>query len=297
MNDLFTTETSARAADIVAALLFILALACLSKHETAKSGNIFGMVGIGVALLATIVLTIDGDIDGTDLALLGGAMALGAAIGIYQARVVEMTGMPGLIALLNSFVGLAAVLVGWNGYLLVEADPEGEEAQRLDLIGTLGIHHAEVIIGIFIGAVTFTGSIVAFLKLSTRIKSQPLSLPGKNILNLGTLIAFAVLTVWFCIDPQLWSLIAVTLLALGLGWHLSPPSEVETCPSWSRCSTATRAGPPPHRASCWRTTFDHHRSPGRLLGCVSVLHHVPCNEPLLLVRDRRWLRFRSDQHE
>ncbi|NYD57205.1 NAD(P) transhydrogenase subunit beta [Nocardioides marinisabuli] len=220
MNDLFTTETSARAADIVAALLFILALACLSKHETAKSGNIFGMVGIGVALLATIVLTIDGDIDGTDLALLGGAMALGAAIGIYQARVVEMTGMPGLIALLNSFVGLAAVLVGWNGYLLVEADPEGEEAQRLDLIGTLGIHHAEVIIGIFIGAVTFTGSIVAFLKLSTRIKSQPLSLPGKNILNLGTLIAFAVLTVWFCIDPQLWSLIAVTLLALGLGWHL-----------------------------------------------------------------------------
>ena len=87
-------------------------------------------------------------------------------------------------------------------------------------MGTLGIHHAEVFIGVFIGAVTFTGSIVAFLKLSARMKSRPLMLPGKNLLNLGALVAFAVLTVWFTITPNLWLLVAVTVLALLLGWHL-----------------------------------------------------------------------------
>jgi len=118
---------------------------------------------------------------------------VGAAIGLQRARVVEMTGMPELIALLHSFVGLAAVLVGWNGYLHVEDDLDSAEAQHLDALGTLGIHHAEVFIGVFIGAVTFTGSIIAFLKLSARISSKPLMLPGKNLLNLGSLVAFAAL--------------------------------------------------------------------------------------------------------
>jgi NAD(P) transhydrogenase subunit beta len=131
-----------------------------------------------------------------------------------------MTGMPELIALLHSFVGLAAVLVGWNGYLYVEAAPGGAEAAALAVRELAGIHSAEVVIGVFIGAVTFTGSIVAFLKLSARISSSPLMLPGKNALNLGALVAFGVLTVWFVIDPQLWLLIVVTALALALGWHL-----------------------------------------------------------------------------
>ena len=108
-------------------------------------------------------------------------MLIGAAIGLWRARVVEMTGMPELIALLHSFVGLAAVLVGWNGYLHVEADLDGAEARHLQAPRTCsGIHHAEVFIGVFIGAVTFTGSIVAFLKLSARIKSNPLMLPGQE---------------------------------------------------------------------------------------------------------------------
>jgi len=215
-----SVETTAQAAYIVAALLFILALAGLSKHETATAGNTFGMAGMAVALVATIVLAVDRDIEPVGLALLLGATAIGAAIGLYRARMVEMTGMPELIALLHSFVGLAAVLVGWNGYLLVEADPDGSEAQHLELMQTLGVHHAEVFIGVFIGAVTFTGSIVAFLKLSARIKSNPLMLPGKNFLNLGALVAFGVLTGWFVIDPQLWLLVAVTAIALLLGWHL-----------------------------------------------------------------------------
>jgi NAD(P) transhydrogenase subunit beta len=216
----FSVETAASAAYIVAALLFILALAGLSKHETAKVGNSFGIAGMGVALVATIALAIDRDVEGLGLGLLLVATAIGAAIGLWRARVVEMTGMPELIALLHSFVGLAAVLVGWNGYLHVEHHPGGEEANLLAAQDLLGIHSAEVFIGVFIGAVTFTGSIVANLKLSARIKSNPLMLPGKNLLNLGALAAFAALTVWFVVDPQLWLLIVVTILALALGWHL-----------------------------------------------------------------------------
>jgi NAD(P) transhydrogenase subunit beta len=215
-----TVELSAQAAYIVAALLFILALAGLSRHETAKSGNTFGMAGMVVALVATVALAVDRGIEGSGLALLLGATVIGAAIGLYRARVVEMTGMPELIALLHSFVGLAAVLVGWNGYLHVEADSGGTEQRRLELMGTLGIHHAEVFIGVFIGAVTFTGSIVAYLKLSAWIRSNPLMLPGKNFLNVGALVAFAGLTTWFVIEPQLWLLVAVTAIALLLGWHL-----------------------------------------------------------------------------
>jgi NAD(P) transhydrogenase subunit beta len=126
-----------------------------------------------------------------------------------------MTGMPELIALLHSFVGLAAVLTGWNGYLEVESAGRGGLGGAL-----LHIHHAEVFIGIFIGAVTFTGSVVAYLKLSARINSKPLMLPGKNLINVGTLVAFAALTVVFVVHPALWLMIAVTALALALGWHL-----------------------------------------------------------------------------
>ncbi|OBJ97519.1 NAD(P) transhydrogenase subunit beta [Mycolicibacterium fortuitum] len=217
---MFTLENVASAAYVVAALLFILALAGLSKHETSRAGNTFGMVGMAVALIATIALAFDRKIEPLGLALLIGAMVVGAAIGLWRAKVVEMTGMPELIALLHSFVGLAAVLVGWNGYLHVENNLGGEEAVKLVGEKMLGIHSAEVFIGVFIGAVTFTGSIVANLKLSARIKSAPLMLPGKNILNVGALVVFAALTVWFVIEPHLWLLIVVTVLALLLGWHL-----------------------------------------------------------------------------
>src|SRR4051812_5985923 len=210
---MFTLETTATAAYVVAAILFILALAGLSKHETSRAGNTFGIAGMAVALLATIALALARHIEPVGLALLVGAMVIGAAIGLWRAKVVEMTGMPELIALLHSFVGLAAVLVGWNGYLHVEHELGGTEAALLDGQGLLGIHSAEVFIGVFIGAVTFTGSIVANLKLSARIKSTPLMLPGKNFLNVGALVLFFALTVWFVITPQLWLLIAVTVLA------------------------------------------------------------------------------------
>jgi len=210
-----TAISLANAAYLVAALLFILSLAGLSKHETARNGVAFGIAGMTIALAATFILVVDDD-PGIGLVLLLVAMLIGAVIGLWRAKIVEMTEMPELIALLHSFVGLAAVLVGWNGYLQHTDDRglTGEAATLLD------IHHAEVFIGVFIGAVTFTGSIVAYLKLSAKMKSAPLMLPGKNWLNLGAIALFVVLTIWFVISPALWLLILVTIVALALGWHL-----------------------------------------------------------------------------
>ncbi|KQY55266.1 pyridine nucleotide transhydrogenase [Aeromicrobium sp. Root495] len=205
-----TASSIATAAYIVASLLFILSLAGLSKHETAKNGVVFGISGMVIALLATINLAVQ-NAEAVAIVLLLVALAIGGAIGIWRARIVEMTGMPELIALLHSFVGLAAVLVGWNGYL---------EHQYFPLESLENIHNAEVFIGVFIGAVTFTGSIVANLKLSAKISSAPLVLPGKNYINVGALVLFVILTIWFVASPALWLLILVTIVALALGWHL-----------------------------------------------------------------------------
>ncbi|MDO7867385.1 Re/Si-specific NAD(P)(+) transhydrogenase subunit beta [Nocardioides jiangxiensis] len=207
------------AAYIVAALLFILSLAGLSKHESAKNGLAYGVAGMVIALVATVAKVIDlsDHIDnrGVALGLMAGAVVIGGLIGLWRAKIVEMTGMPELIALLHSFVGLAAVLIGWNGHLL------GSEESLNSLVN---IHEAEVAIGIFIGAVTFTGSIVANLKLSAKMKSSPLMLPGKNFINIGSLVVFAVLTAVYVAvedhDTQTILLGALTVLALLLGWHL-----------------------------------------------------------------------------
>ncbi|WP_030900187.1 Re/Si-specific NAD(P)(+) transhydrogenase subunit beta [Streptomyces sp. NRRL S-474] len=205
-----STVTAAQAAYVVAALLFILSLAGLSQHRTSRSGVVWGIAGMVVALAATIGLASE-SITVTGLALIVVATAVGAGIGLWRARVVEMTGMPELIAIMHSLVGLAAAFVGWNGYLDVDAELSGS---------LLGIHHAEVFIGVFIGAVTFTGSVVAYLKLSARIDSRPLTLPGKHVLNVGALVAFAGLTVAFVARPNIGLLIAVTVIALALGAHL-----------------------------------------------------------------------------
>jgi NAD(P) transhydrogenase subunit beta len=218
-----SATTAAQAAYIVAALAFILSLAGLSKHESAKSGVVYGIAGMVIALVATVAYAVAGTADWpqglvwSGIVLLLVAFAVGAAIGARLALRVEMTQMPELIAILHSFVGLAAVLVAWDGYYEVEAKG-GHPAEYAGSL--LGIHHAELFIGVFIGAVTFTGSIVAYLKLAAKIKSNPLMLPAHNWLNVGALAAFVGLTVAFVIHPSLGLLIAVTVLALALGWHL-----------------------------------------------------------------------------
>ncbi len=218
--------TLVQGAYIVAGLSFILALAGLSRHESARGGNRFGIIGMAIALVATVWAATAGVSVGSvgpvevgtqgsgwlGLLLIAVAMTIGALIGLDRARKVAMTGMPELIAMLHSFVGLAAVLVGWNSSYQSAAHP--------------AIHDAEVAVGIFIGAVTFTGSIVAFLKLSARIKSAPLMLPHHNVLNLGLIVGFLVLTVVYVLLPHDATfarhllLGLITVVALFLGWHL-----------------------------------------------------------------------------
>ncbi|WP_425579939.1 Re/Si-specific NAD(P)(+) transhydrogenase subunit beta [Terrabacter terrae] len=183
-----------------------MSLAGLSKHETAKDGNVLGMVGMGLALVATLWLSLRHAPWGNVVAVFV-AMAIGAAIGIWRARRVEMTGMPELIAMLHSFVGAAAVLVGLNTF--IAADGAGDS-----------VHLVEVFLGVFIGAVTFTGSIVAFLKLSARISSRPLMLPARHWLNLAALVVSAGLLVWFVAGDSLVPLLVMTAIALAFGWHL-----------------------------------------------------------------------------
>ncbi|MEP6856719.1 MAG: Re/Si-specific NAD(P)(+) transhydrogenase subunit beta, partial [Pedococcus sp.] len=197
-----------QAAYIVAAVLFVLSLAGLSKHETAKEGNAFGVTGMALALIATVWGVLDRSQHAlTTFVFIAVAMAVGAAIGLWRARVVEMTQMPELVAMLHSFVGLAAVLVGINSFLTVGADSDT-------------VHSVEVFLGVFIGAVTLTGSIVAFLKLSARIKSSPLMLPGRHWLNLAALVVSALLLWWFASSHSIVPLLLMTVIALAFGWHL-----------------------------------------------------------------------------
>ncbi|MGB9378048.1 MAG: Re/Si-specific NAD(P)(+) transhydrogenase subunit beta [Mycobacteriales bacterium] len=203
------SATLVQACYLVAALLFVFSLAGLARHESAKAGNVFGVIGMAIALVATIAYAVQSS-SWTGFALIVAAMAVGGAIGVQRALSVEMTGMPQLIAMLHSFVGLAAVLVGFNSYLRPGALSPAME----------NIHAVEVFLGIFIGAVTLTGSIVAFLKLSARISSKPLMLPGRHYLNLAILVASAGLLVWFVASGSALPLLAMTVLALFLGWHL-----------------------------------------------------------------------------
>ncbi len=205
------TANLVQAAYIVSAVLFVLSLAGLSKHEKAKEGNAFGVAGMVIALVATIWLAVDQAENGPlTLMLIAVAMAIGAAIGLWRARVVEMTQMPELVAILHSFVGAAAVLVGYNSWL----SEEGLEGSLLT------IHNVEVFLGVFIGAVTFTGSVVAFLKLSARIKSSPLMLPARHWLNLAAVVVSAGLLAWFVASHSIVPLAVMTVIALAFGWHL-----------------------------------------------------------------------------
>ncbi|MGI6590073.1 MAG: NAD(P)(+) transhydrogenase (Re/Si-specific) subunit beta [Eggerthellaceae bacterium] len=207
---------------IMAALLFILALANLSQQKTALKGNIFGIVGMALALVAVIVVAVASDERAAYLAivLMVLALAIGAAIGIWKARHVQMTEMPQLVAQLHSFVGASAVLVGYNSFLtvpgLVLADPVAASENAF--------HLGEVGIAVFIGAVTFTGSIIAYLKLAGKISGKPLTLPGRNFLNLAMLVVIIGCIAWLVntrgVDAGLVPLGIITVVSLVLGLHL-----------------------------------------------------------------------------
>jgi NAD(P) transhydrogenase subunit beta len=210
---MFSTEL-ATVSYIGATILFILSLGGLSNQQTALRGNLYGMIGMAIAVLATIF---GPQVTWAGIPWIIGAMVIGGGIGLYAAKTVQMTQMPELVALMHSMVGLAAMLVGFSTFI----DPEASKG----FVGAAkSIHEMEIYIGILIGAVTFSGSIVAFGKLSGRIGGNPLLLPGRHWLNLVGLLV----VIWFgrafmnahSIDEGMMPLMVMTVIALLFGIHM-----------------------------------------------------------------------------
>ena len=194
------------AAYISATVLFILALGGLSNQEKAKRAVWFGIVGMAIAVVATVA-----EPSVTLSSMLIGAIVIGAVIGVVVANRVEMTGMPQLVAALHSFVGLAAVFIGLNSDMSVH--DFASNAERI-------IHEVEIFLGVFIGAVTFTGSIIAYGKLAGKIGGKALILPGRHLLNLAMVGGSFVLLLMYMNHAGSWTLYVMTVLALLLGVHL-----------------------------------------------------------------------------
>jgi NAD(P) transhydrogenase subunit beta len=197
---------------IGAAILFILSLGGLSHPETARRGNLYGMVGMLIAVLATVL---GPRVTAAGLPWIIGALAVGGAIGLYAARKVQMTQMPELVALMHSLVGLAACFVGFASYIDTSVVYEGAEKT---------IHEVEIYLGILIGAVTFSGSVIAFGKLSGKIGGKPLLLPARHWLNLAGLLAVIWYVVQFVQAPNVEAgmlpLLVMTVIALLFGIHM-----------------------------------------------------------------------------
>ena len=208
------TSSLATVAYIGATILFILSLGGLSNQETARRGNLYGMIGMALAVLATVL---GPQVTAAGIPWIVGALVVGGAIGLYAARSVQMTQMPELVALMHSMVGMAAVLVGYATYV----DPEA--SKNLDGAAH-AIHAMEIYIGIFIGAVTFSGSIAAFGKLSGRIGGSPLLLPARHWLNLAGLLAVVYFGRLFLqaetIEAGMFPLFVMSAIALLFGIHM-----------------------------------------------------------------------------
>jgi NAD(P) transhydrogenase subunit beta len=195
---------------IAATILFILALGGLSNQETSRRGNLYGIIGMLIALLVTISGLVT-----ANFGLLLGGVIIGGTVGLLLARKVEMTQMPELVAILHSLVGVAAVLVGFANFMDHSIAYTGVDKT---------IHDIETYLGILIGAVTFTGSVIAFGKLSAKISGKPLLLPARHWLNLGILIACIWMGVSFveqsAAGSGLTPLLIMTVLALLFGIHM-----------------------------------------------------------------------------
>lgn len=204
---------------LIAGVLFIFSLGGLSKHETARRGNWFGIIGISIAIGATLVIFLTPE----NLRLIGAGrliatvvmIAIGLAVGIVIASRVQMTQMPQLVAILHSFVGLAAVFVGIASHLSHVEVGSG---------AMLVIHDIEIFLGVFIGGVTFTGSIIAWGKLQGVIASKPMLLPSRHWANLGAIIVCVLLGIWFGMTESIGlasiPLILMTLISFAIGAHL-----------------------------------------------------------------------------
>ncbi len=216
------SATLATVSYIGATILFILSLGGLSNPETSRRGNLYGMIGMTIAVLATFF---GPRVTPAGYAWIIGAMVVGAAIGLYAARFVKMTQMPELVALMHSLVGLAAVLIGFANYIDPAAAFQIIDGNAIPLThAEKTIHELEVYIGILIGAVTFSGSIIAFGKLSGKITGKPVLLPGRHWINLVGLL----IVIYFggsflgteSVSQGMTPLIVMTVIALLFGIHM-----------------------------------------------------------------------------
>jgi NAD(P) transhydrogenase subunit beta len=206
------TASLATVSYIGATILFILSLGGLSNPETSRRGNVYGMIGMTIAVLATVF---GPRVTPAGFTWIIGAMVVGGSVGLYAARVVKMTQMPELVALMHSLVGLAACLVGFANYIDPSIQLEGAEKT---------IHEIEIYVGILIGAVTFSGSIIAFGKLSGKIGGKPMLLPGRHFINLIGLL----IVIWFGrefinahdVSAGMVPLIVMTVISLLFGIHM-----------------------------------------------------------------------------
>src|SRR5690242_20435509 len=197
-----------------ATILFILSLGGLSNPETSRRGNLYGMIGMTIAVLATVL---GPQVTKGGYTWILAAMVVGAAIGLYAARVVKMTQMPELVALMHSLVGLAAVLIGYANYIDPAATTHFEGAER-------SIHQLEIYLGVLIGAVTFSGSLIAFGKLSARITGKPVLIPARHWINLaGVLVVIYFGGVFIGasdVSAGMTGLVVMTVIALLFGVHM-----------------------------------------------------------------------------
>ena len=228
------------AAYIAAAVLFILSLGGLSGQESAKRAVWYGIVGMGLAVIATVF---GPDVGNWFIVLL--MIAGGAVLGAFVAARVQMTEMPQLVAALHSFVGLAAVFIGFNAHLEAAHVAGLDEAARATLTGfakilahkepvELAIMKVEVFLGVFIGAVTFTGSVVAFGKLAGKVDGKAKKLPGGHLLNAGAALLSVILLVMYFNGAGAWTLVLMTLAAFFIGYHLIMGIGGADMP-WCRC--------------------------------------------------------------
>jgi len=199
---------------IAAIILFILSLGGLSNPETSRRGNLYGMIGMAIAVLATVF---GPRVTASGLGWIAIALVAGGAVGLYLARTVKMTQMPELVAFMHSLVGLVAVLVGYASYI----DPSASAGMTG---AEMAIHHMEVYVGVLIGAVTLSGSVIAFGKLSGRIGGKPLLLPARHWLNLAGLLVVIYFGYAFMrassIDQGMMPLVVMTVIALLFGIHM-----------------------------------------------------------------------------
>ncbi|HWD23102.1 MAG TPA: Re/Si-specific NAD(P)(+) transhydrogenase subunit beta [Burkholderiales bacterium] len=208
------SATLATVSYVGATILFILSLGGLSNPETSRRGNLYGIIGMTIAVLATVF---GPQVTPAGYGWIAGAMLVGAVIGLYAARVVRMTQMPELVALMHSLVGLAAVLVGFANYIDPAATAHFQGAEKT-------IHELEIYVGVLIGAVTFSGSVIAFGKLSGKISGKPMLLPARHWINLvGLLVVIyfgGVFINTHSIAEGMTPLIVMTVIALAFGIHM-----------------------------------------------------------------------------